>query len=88
MIDIDTALATLRDDPLPPGLDTIDTGVMREIVRDAARPIGTGIGLLAVVMAAGLGMAGASEGPPPARRVVPFGLDGARAPSLLLGEAM
>lgn len=85
MIDIDRTLARMPADPLPPGLDAIDTDVMAAIAHGAAPAIGTGAGLLAVMMAAGLGMAAAGGGRPPQSPVAPFGLDGVQAPSRLLG---
>lgn len=90
MNDLDSALARVRDLPVPPRLAAIDTAVLARIAaRDAEgrAPAGRLFGLAALAALA-IGMAGAvlPEAPVKAAAVVPFGAPAALLPSSLLGN--
>ncbi|MES2058049.1 MAG: hypothetical protein V4564_19075 [Pseudomonadota bacterium] len=89
MTDIDAMLARLRESPVHPGLETIDTAVMDALgarASAATRLNGTAFGV-AAVMALVLGIVGSAYPASPARAasISPFGPPSALAPSTLLG---
>ena len=84
MTDIDAVLARMAVEPVPAGLAAIDSVVLARIAAGPATTVGTGIGLLAILIAAGLGLAGAGVPSAPAQAALPFGIGGAPAPSTLL----
>ena len=87
MTDIDTALASLREMPVHPGLVSLDAAVMADIAARAAAPLSGAMFGLAGTAALLVGVAGSVIEPAPVRAAsaVPFGTPVTLAPSTLLG---
>lgn len=86
MTDLDDLLERLARAPVPARLATMEAEMLARIAAlptGAAAGIGSGIGMLAIVIAAGLGVVGATVPAAPAH-ATPFGMTDALAPSTLL----
>lgn len=84
--DLDDMLGRLAARPVPTGLDAVSAAVLEQI--SAPRPARASFaltGVLAAVLATGLGVAGGWSAPARAHQVAPFDGGWALAPSTLLG---
>jgi hypothetical protein len=87
MDNIDSLLGRMRDLPLDPRLDAIDSVVFEGLARQAGSHVSSSAMAMVAVLSLGIGLAGslAPAEPAHAATVFPLGAPAALAPSTLLG---